>query len=107
MNLRKEEISTPKFACDSGALRSLQALPAIGPALARQLYLLGFRDGRELAGQDPERMYDKMKELLGESLDRCVLYSYRCAVFSANHPEISKKELLWWHFMDSSDSFSK
>ena len=107
MSQRTKEISTPQFLCDPLVLRSLQTLPAIGPALARQLYLLGFREGRELAGQDPERMYSKMQELLGESLDRCVLSSYRCAVFSANHPEIPRKELLWWHFMDSSDSFSK
>ena len=107
MNSRRKEIFTPKFVCDPKAFQSLQDLPAIGPALARQLYLLGFRDSKELAGQDPEQMYDKMKELLGDSLDRCVLYSYRCAVFSADHPEISKKELLWWNFMDSSDSFSK
>ena len=76
----------------------IQTTKTLEEVIELQQAIINYEDEEHIKG---------MKELLGESLDRCVLYSYRCAVFSANHPEISKKELLWWHFMDSSDSFSK
>ena len=58
----------------------LQSLPSIGPSLARCLGDLGFRAPADLHGQDPERMFADLCELRGEKIDRCVLYSFRCAV---------------------------
>jgi len=78
----------------------LQTLPGIGPSLARDLRDLGFREPGDLRGRDPEEMYKDLCEMRGEKIDRCVLYAFRCAVYSASgdrgDPELRK----WWNWKD-------
>lgn len=54
-------------------LESLTDLPNIGPAMARDLRLLGYEHPNQLAGQDPQRLYDRLCELTGTHQDPCVL----------------------------------
>jgi len=76
----------------------LRALPSIGSSLARDLEDLGFRAPNDLHGQDPEKMYADLCELRGHHVDRCVLYSFRCAVHAVvsddDDPELRK----WWNW---------
>lgn len=78
----------------------LQTLPGIGPNLARDLEALGFHHPAELHGKDPEKMYADLCDLRGEHIDRCVLYAFRCAVYSVStdrhDPELRK----WWNWKD-------
>ena len=78
----------------------LQSLPSIGPSLAQDLRDLGCRAPVDLHGQNPEQMYTDLCELRGQKIDRCVLYSFRCAVHSVSstdkHPELEK----WWNWKD-------
>ena len=52
-------------------LESLTDLPNIGPAMARDLRLLGFEHPGQLAGQDPQRLYDRLCELTETRQDPC------------------------------------
>jgi len=54
-------------------LLALTDLPNIGPAMARDLRLLGFEHPGQLAGQDPQALYDRLCELTGARQDPCVL----------------------------------
>ena len=76
----------------------LQSLPSIGPSLAQDLRDLGYGAPADLHGQDPERMFADLCELRGEAIDRCVLYSFRCAVHAVtvgdDDPELAK----WWNW---------
>lgn len=83
---------------DSGD--SLQDIPGIGPNLARHLREIGFNDPSELRNQDPERMYARLCEHHGGSMDRCVLYAFRCAVYYASNEEQDPELLKWWHWKD-------
>jgi len=78
----------------------LQSLPGIGPSLARDLRDLGFRKPDDLHGHDPEKMYTDLCSLRGQSIDRCVLYVFRCAVHAVvsgdDDPELQK----WWNWKD-------
>jgi hypothetical protein len=78
----------------------LQSLPSIGPSLAQDLRDLGFRVPSDLHGQDPNKMYSDLCELRGQAIDRCVLYSFRCAVHAVisndEDPELRK----WWNWKD-------
>ncbi len=51
----------------------LTDLPNIGPAMARDLRLLGFEHPDRLAGQDPQALYDRLCFLTGAHQDPCVL----------------------------------
>jgi hypothetical protein len=79
----------------------LQSLPSIGPSLAQDLRDLGYREPADLQDETPERMYEDLCEVRGVRLDRCVLYSFRCAVNAATHPETDAERRKWWNWMDS------
>lgn len=74
----------------------LQSLPAIGPSLARDLQLLGYRVPADLVGQDGLEMYERLQRLTGRKQDPCVLDTFRCAVYAASTPEPDPELLKWW-----------
>lgn len=79
---------------------SLQKIPGVGPAIEKDLVQLGFNRVSDLRGADPEWMYQKSCELQGVTVDRCLLYVYRCAVYFANHTEHDPELLKWWNWKD-------
>ncbi len=78
----------------------LQSLPSIGPSLAQDLRDLGFRAPADLDGQDPEQMFADLCELRGQTIDRCVLYSFRCAVHSVTSNDSDPELAKWWNWKD-------
>ena len=84
-----------------GYLKNLQIIPGVGPSIARDLVDLGYKRVAELKGTDPESMYQKLCELQGQRIDRCVLYVFRCAVYYASSDEHDPELLKWWHWKDS------
>lgn len=85
----------------------LQSIPGVGKSIAQDLIDLGYRGPSDLRGEDPERMYESLCRLRGIRIDRCMLYTFRCAIYfvdNANHdPELLK----WWNWKDSDDSESR
>lgn len=78
----------------------LETIPGIGPRMAADLRSLGYRTVASLREADPERMYKRSHKAVGGKLDRCVLYTYRCAVYFASRRRHDPKKLLWWNWMD-------
>lgn len=84
-------------------MNDLQTLPGVGPAIARDLRSLGIRSVSDLKGKNPEKLYLKMEKLQGKHIDRCVLYTFRCAVYFAERPKAPRTRN-WWHFSDKNRS---
>lgn len=82
------------------AAAALQAIPGVGPSLSHDLIRLGFFSVDSLQGQDPEAMYQRLMELEGMHVDRCVLYVFRCAVYFASETTHDPELLKWWHWKD-------
>lgn len=80
--------------------KDLTRIPGVGPAMAADLYALGFRCVADLASADPEALYERLCRLSGAHQDRCVLYVFRCAVYFASHTEHSPELLKWWNWKD-------
>ena len=78
----------------------LQDLPGIGPNLAQHLREIGINHPSDLRNQNAERMYAQLCEHHGRSMDRCVLYAFRCAVYCASNEEQDPELLKWWHWKD-------
>ena len=78
----------------------LQKIPGVGKNMEQHLRALGYETIESLRGADPEEMYARECALCGRTLDRCVLYVYRCAVYFAEteHPEPEKCK--WWNWKD-------
>jgi hypothetical protein len=83
------------------ALKDLRRIPGIGPSLARDLLDLGYSRVDSLAGEDPEAMYAALGRLRGTHIDRCVLYTFRCAVYFASHADHEPERLKWWNWKDA------
>ena len=86
---------------DAEALAELRSIPCIGPSLARDLLALGVRRIVDLKRQDPQALYDALCEQTGRHHDRCVLYTFRCAVYYAKTANPDPEKLKWWNWKDA------
>jgi hypothetical protein len=82
-------------------LKELQALPNVGPQVARDLLSLGIKKVEDLKGKDPEKLYLKLEEIAGTHVDRCVLYVMRSLVYMAKTGKRNPRDVAWWHFKDT------
>lgn len=75
-------------------IKSLQDIPNVGPAIAKDLQLLGLHRPAQLAGRDPYQMFDTLCERSGVNHDPCVIDVFISAVrFMEGEPP--KK---WWAY---------
>ena len=79
-------------------MNELQSIPGIGISLAKDLNSIGIRSVKDLKNKDPEKLYEKLCKKHGK-VDRCVLYTFRCAVYYASGGK-DKKLLKWWNWKD-------
>jgi hypothetical protein len=87
-------------SAQQAALRDFQRIPGIGPSIAGDLWQLGYRSVAQLRGEEPEAMYQRLCELNGGHVDRCVLYVFRCAVYFASSEARDPDLLKWWNWSD-------
>lgn len=78
----------------------LQTIPGVGPNMEAHLQNLGFDSVASLRGADPEELYARDCALHGVTLDRCVLYVYRCAVYFAGTENPDPEKCKWWRWKD-------
>lgn len=78
----------------------LQAIPGVGPSIARDLRRLGIESVEQLCGRDPQKLYEQSNKLRGVRQDRCLLYVFRCAVYFASEPRPKSRLLKWWNWSD-------
>ncbi len=84
------------------AVRDLRRIPGVGPSIADDLWRLGVKAVADLRGADPEALYGRFCALTGGTVDRCLLYVFRCAVYYAGTPESARdpERLKWWRWKD-------
>lgn len=82
-------------------MTELRRIPTVGANMEEHLVRLGYSTLDSLIGQDPEEMYRRDTALHGGSLDRCVLYVYRLAVYYAENRDHLDPDLCrWWAWKD-------
>jgi hypothetical protein len=75
-------------------INKLTDIPNIGPAMTRDLNLLGIQRPEQLRGRDPYRLYEELNRMTGKRQDPCVLDVFIAAVrFMAGEPARP-----WWHY---------
>ncbi len=84
------------------ALKDLIQIPGIGKSLATDLWNIGIRSVSQLKNKDPEKLYDRSNQYAGVVQDRCVLYTFRCAVYYADTKKENQdsEKLKWWNWKD-------
>ena len=86
------------------ALNRFGDLEGVGPNIAMHLWDIGMRSKEDIAAGDPEEMYKMDCSLQDGTLDRCVLYVYRC-VHAVCEAELQRRTLVpslhkWWNWSD-------
>lgn len=79
---------------------SLQGIPGVGKSIAEDLKNIGITKTSELCGRDPQQLFDLSNAYAGVIQDRCLLYTFRCAVYFAQGGRDAEK-LKWWNWKDS------
>ena len=85
---------------DAAILKELQQIPGVGKSIARDLYDLGIASVEDLKDKDPEELYLKLCALRKTHIDRCMLYTFRCAHYFASEKNPDPEELMWWNWKD-------
>ena len=81
-------------------MSDLQKVPGIGAKKEAELIALGYPTLEALKDADPEDLYLRASVNEGQTLDKCVLYAFRCAVAYANDPAPDDAKYRWWYFSD-------
>ncbi len=99
LSRKNKKIKRPGLKLTSSELR---VIPGVGESIASDLWNIGIRKVSDLAGRDPEVLYDLSNKFAGRVQDRCLLYVFRCAVYYAETPlqEQEKEKLKWWYWKD-------
>jgi hypothetical protein len=86
-------IKSPK-AAHADDCKALAQLPNVGPAMVRDLQLLGIRHPAELKGRDAFQLYRELERRTGHRQDPCVLDTFM-AVVDFMHGAAPRP---WWHY---------
>ena len=81
-------------------LKQLQQIPGVGESIARDMQSIGIHSIRDLKGQNPEKLYQKLCDYKANPVDRCMLYVLRCAIYYSSHIKHDPKLLKWWNWKD-------
>jgi hypothetical protein len=83
-------------------IKALTIIPGVGKSIANDLWNIGIRGVSDLKGKDPEVLFDLSNKHAGVVQDRCLLYTFRCAVYYAETPEDEqeREKLQWWNWKD-------
>jgi hypothetical protein len=73
---------------------TLESIPNVGPAMARDLRRLGYDKPTDLIGRDPYEIYQDLCIKIGQRQDPCVLDTFIAVTrFMSGDPAYP-----WWHY---------
>jgi hypothetical protein len=78
--------------------RSLNDLVSVGPVFTRDFEMLGVRSIAQLARRNPEKLYEKLCAVTGQTQDICCLDVFRAAVAQARNPQLPFEQCQWWYW---------
>jgi Pathogenicity locus len=79
----------------------LREIPGVGVKTDADMKEIGIKRVDDLKGRDPQELYDTLCFEKGVTIDRCMLYVFRCAVYYASNDEHDPELLKWWNWKDS------
>lgn len=91
------------------SVKELMQIPGIGKSIANDLWNIGIKSIADLQRKDPHDLYERSNLYAGVTQDRCLLYTFRCAVYYANTPKSrhNPEKLKWWNWKDQLETPKK
>ncbi len=81
--------------------QKLTSIPGVGKSIAKDLEEIGIKKVSDLKGKDPEKLFNLSNKKVGKVQDRCLLYTFRCAVYFATAKKYDLEKLKWWNWSDA------
>ncbi len=81
-------------------MNPLLVIPGVGKSIARDLIDIGVYTVSELRDEDPEALYRRICDKEGATVDRCMLYVMRSAVYYVSTRNPKEQLLKWWNWKD-------
>ena len=78
----------------------LEDLVSIGPAMLQDFALLGIKNLKQLAKQDPYRLYLQLCEITDSRQDPCVEDAFTAAIAQARDPHLPEEQKQWYYWSD-------
>jgi hypothetical protein len=78
--------------------RKLSDLISVGPAMLRDLEILGVRSVVQLARRNPQRLYESLCRVAPQHQDICCLDVFRAAVAQARDRKLPIAKCPWWYW---------
>jgi pathogenicity locus Cdd1 protein len=78
--------------------RKLPDLISVGPAMLRDLEILGVHSVAQLARRNPQRLYESLCRVAPQHQDICCLDVFRAAVAQARDPRLPAEQCQWWYW---------
>ncbi|MBS1646652.1 MAG: pathogenicity locus [Bacteroidetes bacterium] len=75
-------------------------IPGVGKSIAADLYHINIKNVKALQNRSPEELYHLSNQYAGVVQDRCLLYTFRCAVYFASNQKHEAEKLKWWNWKD-------
>lgn len=84
----------------AAVVKQLQQIPGVGKSIAMDLWNIGIRRISDLENGSPEELYQQSNKFAGLIQDKCLLYTFRCAVYFASTPKELRdpEKLKWWNW---------
>ena len=82
------------------SLKELMEIPGVGRSVADDLIQLGVKKVSDLKNKSAERLYHKSNREAGTVQDKCLLYTFRCAIYYASNAKHDEEKLKWWNWKD-------
>jgi hypothetical protein len=79
-------------------LSALMEIPGVGEKTAEDLWEMGIKAPAEMRGRNPRELYDTLCTLKGSTIDPCMLYIFRCAVYYVSNERHDPERLKWWNW---------
>ena len=84
----------------SEIIKELKTIPGIGEKLADILEGLGIKSVSDMKNRNPEKLYEKLCKQKKRNIDRCVLYTFRCAEYYSSNTKHNPELLKWWNWKE-------
>lgn len=78
--------------------RRLRDLASIGPAMERDLVVLGIHSVQALVGRDAHTLWLELCARTGHRHDPCVEDSFAAAIAQAENPDLPAEQCNWWYW---------
>jgi hypothetical protein len=85
--------------------KQLELVPGVGKAISQHLWDIGIRSADDLKGRSAEQLYGRLCKLKGSAVDKCMLYTLRCAIYYASNTKHNRRLLKWYNWKNRKSPF--